>query len=221
MTTILLARHGESDWNAEKRWQGHADRRLTERGRGQARALAERLADIDLDAVYSSDLRRARETADAVAGAKGLEVHALPELREVDVGSWSGLTRLEAKERFPDDYGRWLDGGHGWPDGETYEEMMERIFGAVRRIVAEHPDERVLIVAHGGPIRAIHAHALGMDVHAYRRMRPVEPNARLSAVCAEDGRLTRVCRGGEIEDLLAEEELERAAEAAEPPSPGG
>jgi broad specificity phosphatase PhoE len=99
--------------------------------------------------------------------------------------------------------------------------MLDRILGAVQRIVAKHPDERVLIVAHGGPIRAIHAHALGMDVHAYRRMRPVEPNARLSAVCAHDGRLTRVCRGGEIEDLLAEEELERAAEAAKPPSPEG
>ncbi|MEX2464313.1 MAG: histidine phosphatase family protein, partial [Gaiellaceae bacterium] len=188
MTTILLARHGESDWNAEKRWQGHADRPLTERGRRQARALAERLAEIELDVVYSSDLRRARETAEAVAGAKGLEVRALPDLREVDVGSWSGLTRLEAKERFPDNYARWLDGGHGWPDGETYEEMMERILEAVQRIVAKHPDERVLIVAHGGPIRAIHAHALGMDVHAYRRIRPVEPNARLSAIRAEDGR---------------------------------
>lgn len=221
MTTILLARHGESDWNAERRWQGHADRPLTERGREQARALAERLADIELDAVYSSDLRRARDTATAIAETKGLEVRALAELREVDVGSWSGLTRLEAKERFPDDYDRWLDGGHGWPDGETYEQMTERILGAIGRIVEQHLGERVLVVAHGGPIRAIHATALGMDVSAYRRIRPVEPNARLSAVCSEDGRLTRVCRGGEIEELLAEEQLERAAEAAKPPSPAG
>jgi broad specificity phosphatase PhoE len=221
VTTLLLARHGESDWNAELRWQGHADRPLTARGRAQARALAERLADIDLDAVYSSDLSRARETAEAVAATRGLEVQVDRDLREVDVGSWAGLTRLEAKERFPDDYARWLDGGPAWHDGETYTEMTDRILAAVGRIVERHPDGTVLVVAHGGPIRAIHASALGMDVHAYRRMRPVEPNARLSAVCAEDGRLTRVCPAGEIEELLAAEEEARAAEAAKPPSPAG
>ena len=92
-TTIFLARHGESDWNAEHRWQGHADRPLTERGLEQARELAARLADVELDAVYSSDLRRAWETAEAVASSQGIEVARQPELREVDVGSWSGCTR--------------------------------------------------------------------------------------------------------------------------------
>jgi broad specificity phosphatase PhoE len=90
MTTVYLARHGESDWNVERRWQGHADRPLTERGREQAELLAGRLADVKLDAVYASDLRRAWETAQAVAATRGLEVVRLPELREVDVGSWSG-----------------------------------------------------------------------------------------------------------------------------------
>ena len=100
VTTILIARHGQSDWNHEKRWQGHADRPLTERGREQAQALADRLAHIELDAVYSSDLKRARDTAAAVAKSQGLELQQLPDLREVDVGSWSGLTRAEAEERF-------------------------------------------------------------------------------------------------------------------------
>src|ERR687894_931603 len=107
MATILLARHGETDWNAERRWQGHTDRQLTPRGREQARALAERLADTDLEAVYASDLSRARETAAAVAERQELEVRTLPELREVDVGSWAGLTKTEALERFPDAYERW------------------------------------------------------------------------------------------------------------------
>jgi probable phosphoglycerate mutase len=220
-TILLLARHGESDWNRERRWQGHADRPLTERGREQARALAERLAEIRLDAVYSSDLLRARATAEAVAGPRGLEVRVVPDLREVDVGSWSGLTRDEARERFPDAYARWLDGGPGWRDGESYEAMSERILGAVGRIVGEHPDGRVLVVSHGGPIRAVHATALGMDVHAYRRLRPVEPNARLSAVCADDGRLTRLCPAGEITDLIAEDERVRAEAGARPPTPAG
>ena len=121
MTTVYLARHGQSDWNAARRWQGHADRPLTGLGRRQAAELAERLADTPLDAVYSSDLRRARETAEAVATKHGLPLHVLPELREVDVGSWSGLTRLEAEERFPEAFARWRDGGQGWEDGEPYE----------------------------------------------------------------------------------------------------
>jgi phosphoserine phosphatase len=221
VTTLLLARHGQSDWNAERRWQGHADRPLSERGRLQAEALAERLAEVDLDAVYSSDLRRTRETAAVIAERKGLEVLELPELREVDVGSWSGLTRDEARERFPEAYERWRDGGPGWTDGETYEEMTARVLDAVWKIARSHADGHVLVVSHGGPIRAIHASALGMDVHAYRRMRPVEPNARLSAVCIEDGRLTRLCPAPEIADLLAEEEAARAEEAARPPTPAG
>ena len=221
MTTILLARHGESDWNRERRWQGHADRPLTEHGVEQAHALAERLGDIDLDAVYSSDLLRARATAEAVAAPRGLDVRIVPDLREVDVGSWSGLTREEARDRFPSDFVRWLDGSQGWGDGETYETMSERVLAALATIIAAHPEGRVLVVAHGGPIRAIHAAALGMDVHAYRRLRPVEPNARLSAVCAEDGRLTRLCPAGEIPELVAEDERARTKAAARPPTPAG
>jgi broad specificity phosphatase PhoE len=99
--------------------------------------------------------------------------------------------------------------------------MSERVLGAVATIVAEHPDGRVLLVAHGGPIRAIHAAALGVDVHAYRRLRPVEPNARLSAVCTEDGQLTRLCPAAEIPDLVAEEERRRDEAAARPPTPAG
>jgi broad specificity phosphatase PhoE len=221
VTTILLARHGESDWNAARRWQGHADRPLTERGRAQALALAERLRSVPLEAVYASDLRRARQTAEAVAERQGLEVTVLPELREVDVGTWSGLTRTEAEARFPDGFRRWLDGGPGWEDGETYEDMSKRVERAVQRIAAERPDERVLAVAHGGPIRAVHALALGLDVHAYRRLRPVEPNARLSAVCLEDGRFTELCPASQIDELVARDQRERLEAARRPPTPAG
>lgn len=189
MTTVYLARHGESDWNVARRFQGHVDRPLTELGRRQAEQLAERLADIPLAAVYSSDLARARTTAEAVAGPRGLAVVILPELREVDVGAWSGLTREEAQASFPEAFGRWADGGHGWDDGETYEEMAERVVAAVTAIAAKHPGEAVLVVAHGGPIRALHATALDLDLAAHRRMRPVEPNARLTRLAVSDGRL--------------------------------
>jgi alpha-ribazole phosphatase/probable phosphoglycerate mutase len=221
VTTILIARHGQSDWNQEKRWQGHADRPLTDRGREQAQALADRLAHIELDAVYSSDLQRARDTAAVVAESQGLELQQLPDLREVDVGSWCGLTRDEAEERFPEGFVRWHDGYPGWEDGETYEAMTERVLRAVDEIAAEHDGGRVLVVSHGGPIRAMHAAALGLDVHAYRRLRPVEPNARLSAVCFVDGKLTELCPAGEIDALIARDQEERREAAAQPPTPAG
>jgi broad specificity phosphatase PhoE len=221
LTTILLARHGESDWNRAGRWQGQADRPLTELGREQAQALAARLEDTELDAIYSSDLRRARETAEIVATAKGLEVTSVPELREVDVGSWSGLSRAEAERRFPEGFARWQGGGEGWTDGETYQDLGDRVVRAVSRIAADHPGGRVLVVAHGGSIRAVHAAALGVDVHTYRRIQRVEPNATLSAVCVEDGRLTELCRADELDEFLVRDQERRREAAAKRPSPAG
>jgi broad specificity phosphatase PhoE len=221
MTTLLLARHGETDWNRARRWQGHADRPLTDLGRAQAAALADRLSDIALDAIYSSDLRRARETAEAVALPQGLDVIELPALREVDVGSWEGLTKDEAEARFPEGFRHWLAGGTGWEDGETYADMSRRVLSAVDGIASDNEGGRVLIVSHGGPIRAIHGAALGMDVEDYRRIRPVEPNARLSAVCVEGGRLTELCPAGQIDELLAQDQKRRLEAASQPPSPGG
>ena len=192
MTTIFLARHGESDWNVEKRFQGHSDRPLTERGRKQAHALADLVASEKIDAVYTSPLSRAQETAEIVAARAGLEPVALPELREVDTGSWSGLSRADVEARFPEGFSRWRSGGSGWRDGETYEQMAERVIGALRTIAEDHPDGRVLVISHGGPIRAIHAAAEGVAIDDYRRLKPVEPNARLSAVAVENGRVTRL-----------------------------
>lgn len=192
VTTVYLARHAESDWNAENRFQGHSDRPLTEVGRAQARALADELAETLLDAVYASPLRRALETAEIVATRKGLPIVTLPDLREVDVGGWAGLSREEVEARFPNAFHRWVGGGEGWEDGESYADMAARVIAEVRRIAARHPNGSVLVVSHGGPIRAVHAAAAGIDVHAYRRMRTVQPNARLSSVGVESGEITRL-----------------------------
>jgi broad specificity phosphatase PhoE len=147
MTTILLARHGETDWNKEGRWQGWADPPLNDTGRAQARALAEQLRETPFDAVYSSDLKRAHETALILAEPHGVPVVVDRDLREIDIGSWSGLTHTEIRERFPD--GR-------RPDGETREQHAERILAAVQRIARDHLGERILVVSHGGTIRAVH-----------------------------------------------------------------
>ena len=149
MTTILLARHGETDWNLERRVQGHSDTPLNETGRAQALALAESLDDAALDAIYASDLERAYDTARIVAERKGLLVELLPELRERNFGTWEGLTDMEIFERYPQ-----AKTG-SWGDAETKEEMAERVLGALHRIAAEHPDGRVLVVTHGGPLRSL------------------------------------------------------------------
>lgn len=221
MTTILLARHGESDWNRAKRWQGFADRQLTDLGRRQAEELADRLAETELDAVYSSDLLRARETAEAVSRPRKMDVRTTADLREVDVGSWSGLTRADVETRFPEAYARWLEGGEGWDDGETYEQLRARVVRAIRQIAADHDGGRVLVVAHGGTIRAVHAAALGVDVHTYRRIQRVEPNATLSAVCVEDGRITEFCRTEDLDEFLIRDQQRRRESALRPPTPAG
>ena len=196
-TTILLARHGETDWNAVGRWQGHTDRALTERGRRQAAELAERLANDEIDAVYSSDLIRAVETAEPVAKRLGLPLQTLPELREVDVGTWAGLTRDEVAERFPDGFRRWSEWQTGWEDGETYDEMGERVVGAILRLAGEHPGQRILVVSHGGAIRALHAAAAGIDIATFRQLRQVVENARVTSILVESGRLSE----GPVEDV--------------------
>ena len=160
MTRILLARHGETEWNRVGRWQGHADPPLNDAGRGQAEELAERLAGDGIAAIYSSDLRRASQTAHVVADRLGLAVVEDAGLREIDVGSWSGLTRAEVEQRFPEGYARWLAGEIGH-DGETREELAERVVGAVERIAAQHPDDTILVVTHGGAIRALRRYADG------------------------------------------------------------
>lgn len=148
-TTILLVRHGETDWNLERRVQGHSDTPLNETGRRQAIELATALADERVDAVYSSDLVRAHETARILADRKGLGVTVIPELREKDFGTWEGFTDQEILRRFPE-----ARVGQ-WGDGETHEDMAGRVIESLQRIAQSHPGGRVLVVAHGGPLRAV------------------------------------------------------------------
>ena len=163
-TTIVLVRHGETDWNRERRFQGHADISLNEAGRRQAEALADVLADESFGAAYSSPLRRAVETAEILAARLGIAFEASDGLMEVDVGSWSGLTTTEVEQRFPDGFGRWTESrSGGWTDGETYDELGARVVAELRGVAERHAGERVLAVTHGGPIRSVLAAAAGLS----------------------------------------------------------
>ena len=188
----MMARHGETDWNRESRFQGHADTTLNEAGREQARALAERLRAAEIAAVYASPLLRARETAEIVARALGLAVETVEGLREVDVGSWSGLTRTEIEQRFPDGFRRWLEFDHGWDDGESYEDLGTRVLAVLAEVAARHPGERVLVVTHGGPMRAALAAAASVSYsHARRVATPVD-NCDVAVFRLEESRLRRL-----------------------------
>ena len=155
MTWMLLARHGETEWNREGRWQGHADVALNERGREQARELATWLADQPIDVIVSSDLRRAHETALLVAEVKRMPVSTNVGLREIDVGRWSGLTPDEIATCFP---------GMTTHDGESNEQHLARVVATFRRIASEHRGKRLLIVSHGKTLRVIRRHAVGKPV---------------------------------------------------------
>jgi probable phosphoglycerate mutase len=192
VTTILLARHGETDWNRTSRFQGHADPPLNRTGRAQAAELAAALADEELAAVYSSPLRRALETAEAVAAAHGLAVTPLEALREVDVGSWEGLTHAEVERRFPEQFARWLEHGPGWDDGESYEQMGERVVAGLLKLADVHEGERILAVTHGGPIRAALAFADGVAHAEARRRGPPIGNALVVELAVEAGAFRRL-----------------------------
>ena len=188
VTTIHLARHGETDWNRELRWQGHADPPLNALGRQQASTLAESLAGMRIAAVYASDLRRASETADVVAGRLGVPLRLDAALRELDVGSWEGRTLAELEARHPDAVARWEESGeHGWDGGESHGEMAARVLEAIRSIAAEHVGEEILVVSHGGPMRALKALAAGLDYPGERRLVPYTANCEVCAIAVEDG----------------------------------
>ena len=190
-TTLVLVRHGETDWNRDNRFQGRADPPLNDTGRAQVRTLAEELRDRVFAAVYTSPLRRAHETATILADALGLELLSHDALEEVDVGSWSGLTREEVEARFPAGYARWLDYGHGWDDGESYEELGARVVKGLTEIAAAQPGREILLVTHGGPIRSALAAADGVAFEDARRSIHVIGNCAIVDLAVRDGRLAR------------------------------
>jgi 2,3-bisphosphoglycerate-dependent phosphoglycerate mutase len=214
MPLIYLVRHGETAWNREHRWQGRRDVPLTPLGEAQARAAGRRLAHMDTPAValYASPLARAWQTAVLIGKACKLEPIPLLEMQEVDVGSWEGYTAEVAAERDPEGFARWQNGGTGWTDGETYAQMSERVCRALRGVAQLHPtrSERVLVVAHGGPIRAIVTAAALLPAEGRARFAN-GPNGAITVVDAQPDRWVVVSYNdaGHV-DMLTPEAAEEA-----------
>jgi probable phosphoglycerate mutase len=191
VTTLLLVRHGETDWNRDGRWQGHSDTQLNEAGREQARRVA---AELDgVDAVYASDLARAAETAEIIAAELGLPVRLDARLRERSFGAWEGLTADEIEAGFRDQHLRWLAGeGAGADDAEPFDAFAARVRSFLEDVLDAHRDETVLLVAHGGSIRVIHALASGLDYVRDHRSIPGVPNCAVSRYAVQEGKLAPI-----------------------------
>jgi broad specificity phosphatase PhoE len=169
---LYIFRHGETDWNVEKRWQGHTDISLNARGREQARELAELLAPSRIEAILTSDLKRASDTARAVAARREIPVFETPLLREASVGVAEGRTALDVQKIYGADlWRRWLsahpdDLDTRYPGGESKREQLARAKKAVEDFIDEHNYQRIGVSTHGGAVRRLVHMALPADAAA-------------------------------------------------------
>jgi probable phosphoglycerate mutase len=190
---IILIRHGETAWNAERRLQGHLDIPLNAEGERQARLLAEALAPESIDLVVASDLQRARQTAQAVATPRGMPVHAEPGLRERCYGGFEGLLYSEIEQRFPVEFAAWqardVDGilPSGKNRGETFRDFYTRATDAILGLAAAHPGKTLALVAHGGVLECAYRMALDLSLETPRDFKVY--NACINRFRVEDGRL--------------------------------
>lgn len=201
MTWLYLVRHGETDWNAAHRVQGRANIPLNENGRAQARRAAERLVGRRWDAVFSSPLDRAHETARIIADRLGIaEVGIVDDLVERDYGEAEGMDFAELSARYP-------EGTHA-PGQESRQQVADRVVPALVRIAEQHPGEQLLLVSHGGAIRSVLQTADPKTKH------PPIPNTSVHSFLATDGALRLIAFDDPLEpgDAL---ESQNAVEASD------
>ncbi|MDB5761872.1 MAG: histidine phosphatase family protein [Herminiimonas sp.] len=169
MTEIILVRHGETDWNVEKRLQGHLDIALNAEGERQAAALGQALSAEPVDAIFASDLQRAMQTAQAIAAPRAMAIHIEPALRERCYGAFEGLLYGDIGKRYPDAYAAWRahDVDARFPAGrhqaETLREFFERAMGVITRLANAYGNRKIVVVTHGGVLECVYraAKAIG------------------------------------------------------------
>ena len=163
---LFLLRHAETSWNRERRYQGWTDTGLSDAGRTQAEAAGRALAGASLQAVYASPLRRAQETAAAIAAPHGLSVRVEEAFKEMGFGGWEGLTVEEARAQEPALYRTWLETPHlaGPPGGERLPDVKRRVMAGLERLREGHDEESICLVAHGITARILILEALGLPL---------------------------------------------------------
>jgi probable phosphoglycerate mutase len=193
-TTILLIRHGETAWNSVRRLQGHIDIPLNAEGERQALALGRILANEPVKAVISSDLQRAMQTAQAVAGHHELAVQTDPGLRERCYGAFEGMLYTEVMERYPVEYAQWqareIDAvmPPGERVAESFRQFYQRSVDSIGAWAARHPAQTIVVVAHGGVLECAYRAARGMSLDSPRDFQV--PNAGINRFTFANGQLS-------------------------------
>jgi len=170
-TEIILIRHGETEWNSQKRMQGHSNSDLSSVGQAQIQALGQWTKNVPFDLIYSSDSLRAKQTAEAITQFSGHELQFDQRLREKNLGVFEGLTSEEARERHPEVFRLFKTAGSKYviDEGESTQQLQDRALEIVNEIRIKHPEERVLLVTHGGFIRVVMKHSLGLSLETPTR----------------------------------------------------
>ena len=196
MTRIILVRHGQTAWNigsgSAERVRGRIDLPLDDVGLAQAHALAGRLADCPIVAVYSSPLKRAMETARPTAQQLGLPVQLLPGIMDINYGDWQGLSHPEVASAYPDLYPRWLETPHRvrFPNGESLRQVRLRGMTALREVAARHEGQVILLVAHQVVNKVLVCAMPGLDNSHFWRIQ--QDNACINVFEHQDGVFTAV-----------------------------
>jgi alpha-ribazole phosphatase/probable phosphoglycerate mutase len=189
-TKVILVRHGETEWNKQRRFQGNKDISLNKLGQSQAQQLAIRLQDENIAAIYASDLIRAKKTADIIANEHGLSVIETAKLREINFGEWEGLTFSDLETNYSQGFNAWQDDPLeiAPPGGETLADFQERILPKLRKIITQYQEETILIVAHGGVNKVALATFLEVPLDKYWRL--VQDNTAVNIMNFYDEEVT-------------------------------
>jgi len=211
VTTVLLVRHGETAWNAERRLQGHLDIALNGEGERQAAAVARALAGTPIDTIVSSDLQRASQTAHAIAGLHQLPVQIERDLRERCYGGFEGLLYAEIEQRYPREFAKWqareVDAvlPPGENRGESFRAFYARSTTAIMARAARCPGQVIVLVAHGGVLECAYRHALGLSLDTPRTFSI--PNASINRFTVQGDKLTLISWGetGHLQQVAMDE----------------
>ncbi len=166
---LFLTRHGQTDWNIAGKYQGQSDVPLNQTGILQAEALAKRLSAEKIDAIYSSDLSRAKDTAQAIANFHQLHINTDLCWRELNFGDWEGMNYKEMSAHSPELFENWMKDSTNisTPNGESLKQLAHRVKTAFDEIKNKHKDQTVLLVSHSGALQALLATLLGIELNFY------------------------------------------------------
>ena len=166
---LILVRHGQTDYNLHRRYQGKRNVSLNQTGREQTKRLANRLSAEKMDSLHSSDLTRCVQTAESIAGIHSLKIHEDACWRELSFGEWEGMSYAEIEAAWPELLQKWqTDPAHvSPPKGESFVQLAARVSSALDEMRSHHAEQTVLLVTHGGVIRALLCLALGIDLNRH------------------------------------------------------